>query len=65
MAIRYASRKFIISILSVVSADVLVFLHVIDAGVWGTTVGGVVALYIAGNVGQKATAKNTPPTIGG
>lgn len=55
--IRYISRKFIISLLAIVSADALVFLGIIDAGVWGTTVGGVVALYVAGNVGQKAVTK--------
>lgn len=55
----FASRKFIVSLLALASADALALLHIIDAGVWGTTIGGVVALYVAGNVGQKAFMRNS------
>lgn len=54
---RYRSRKFLVAVLVIASADVLVFMGSIDASVWGATVGTVVAAYIAGNVAQKATGK--------
>lgn len=56
--IRYASRKFLISLLALASADILCLLHTIDASVWGATVGSVVALYVAGNVSQKAVTRD-------
>lgn len=54
---RYASRKFLLSLFVVMSADALLWLHAISAAEWATTVGFVVAAYIGGNVGQKATQK--------
>lgn len=55
---KYGSRKFIIAMIAIASADALACLHIIDAAVWGTTVGGVIALYVAGNVSQKAVVKS-------
>jgi hypothetical protein len=54
---RYGSRKFLVALFALVSADAALFLGLIDAGVWGSTVGGVIGLYAAANVAQKATAK--------
>lgn len=55
---KYGSRKFIVSMFVIASADVLVWLGTIEPSVWGATVGTVVAAYIAGNVTQKATTKS-------
>ena len=51
--IRYASRKFLVSLLVTASADVLLAVGSLNATVWGSTVGSVVALYVASNVAQK------------
>ena len=51
--IRYASRKFLVSLLVIASADVLLAVGSLNATVWGSTVGSVVALYVASNVAQK------------
>lgn len=54
---RYASRKFVLSVLVILSADLMVWAGSIDAAVWGAAVGSVVAAYLAANVTQKAVAK--------
>jgi len=56
---RFSSRKFIVSILVILSADVLIGLGSITAQVWASAVGSVVALYVAGNVAQKIGAKES------
>ena len=57
---RFLSRKFMVSLLVIGSADVLAALGTINAAVWGSTVGSVVALYVASNVAQKVGVKNAP-----
>jgi hypothetical protein len=52
------SRKFIVSLLVIGSADVLLALGQLNATVWGSTVGSVVALYVASNVAQKVGVKS-------
>lgn len=54
---KYGSRKFILAMFTVLSANVLVVVGAITASVWGAAVGAVVATYMAGNVGQKAVEK--------
>lgn len=56
---RYGSRKFILSLLTLASADAMLFLGSITPSVWGGVVGSVLALYVAGNVGQKAAVGNS------
>lgn len=55
---RYASRKFILSILSLASASWLVFEKVITTGDYKAVVIGTVGAYIIGNVAQKAVSKD-------
>lgn len=52
------SRKFILAVLSLVSASVLCWFGRVDAGVYSVVVVSTVGAYIAGNVTQKAAAKN-------
>lgn len=54
---RYASRKFLTSLIVIASADAMLLVGTIDAATWGATVGTVVAAYIAGNIVQKAVTK--------
>lgn len=54
---RYASRKFILALLVVLSATGLVAFHLIADGVYSAVVIATVGAYIAGNVTQKATTK--------
>lgn len=54
---RYGSRKFIATVLTLASATWLACNHVIASGDYKAVVIGVVAVYIAGNVGQKAVEK--------
>lgn len=54
---RYASRKFLLALLSLASATGLVWSGHIADGVYSAVVIATVGAYIAGNVTQKATAK--------
>jgi len=54
---RYASRKFLIALLVVLSASGLVAFHLIADGVYSAVVIATVGAYIAGNVGQKLATK--------
>lgn len=54
---RYASRKFLLALLVVLSATGLVGLHLIADGVYSAVVIATVGAYIAGNVAQKASTK--------
>lgn len=55
--IRYASRKFLLALLVVLSATGLVALHLISDGVYSAVVIATVTAYITGNVAQKASTK--------
>jgi hypothetical protein len=55
--IRYASRKFILAVLVVLSATCLVAFHLIADGVYSAVVIATVTAYITGNVMQKSAAK--------
>lgn len=54
---RYASRKFLLALLSLASATGLVWSGHIADGVYSAVVIATVGGYIAGNVTQKATTK--------
>ena len=54
---RYASRKFLLALLSLASATGLVWSGRIADGVYSAVVIATVGAYIAGNVAQKATAQ--------
>ena len=54
---QYTSRKFLIAMLSVVSASVLCWYGRIADGVYSAVVIGTVGGYLAANVTQKATTK--------
>ena len=54
---RYASRKFLLALLSLAGATGLVWSGHIADGVYSAVVIATVGAYIAGNVTQKATAK--------
>ncbi len=53
---RFASRKFILALLALISASVLVFTGRIADGVYSAVVIATVGAYIAGNVTQKGIA---------
>ena len=53
----YASRKFVLALLSLASCSWLVYEKLITAGDYKTVVIGTVGAYIIGNVAQKAVAK--------
>ncbi len=53
---RFASRKFILALLALISASVLVFTGRIADGVYSAVVIATVGAYIAGNVTQKRIA---------
>lgn len=55
---RYASRKFILSCLTLISASVLVWFGHIADGVYSAVVIAVIVGYYAANVAQKATVKD-------
>lgn len=60
---RFASRKFVLSLLTLASATWLVAAGAIADGVYSAVVIATVGAYIVGNVAQKATtgaAKATP-----
>jgi hypothetical protein len=50
------SRKFIVSVLSLVSVSVLVWFGKIDDGVFATCLVATVGAYLAANVAQKVKA---------
>lgn len=54
----FASRKFVLACMTLISSSWLVYEQVITAGDYKAVVLGVVGVYIAGNVIQKATAKD-------
>jgi hypothetical protein len=54
---RYGSRKFILALLTHVSATALLAVGLIEASVWATSIGAALGLYTLGNVGQKALVK--------
>jgi hypothetical protein len=56
----YGSRKFVLAVAALLSADVFLALGSITPQVWAATVGSVLALYVAGNVGQKAVKPAAP-----
>jgi len=55
---RYASRKFILSCLTLISASVLAWFGHIADGVYSAVVIAVIVGYYAANVAQKATVKD-------
>lgn len=55
--IRYASRKFLLSLFTLISASALVYTGHIADGVYSAVIIATVGAYIAGNVTQKALAK--------
>ena len=55
--IRYASRKFLLSVASLLSATGLVAFGMIADGVYSAVVIATVGAYITGNVAQKAVVK--------
>lgn len=57
---KYGSRKFILALLTLVSATWLVYGRHIADGVYSAVVVATVGAYIIGNVAQKATAKDAP-----
>lgn len=54
---RYASRKFVLALLALISASVLVFAGLIADGIYSAVVIATVGAYITGNVGQKWVEK--------
>lgn len=58
---RLLSRKFIITVLSLLSATALCSLGHIHEGVYSTVMVASVGAYLAANVTQKATAKEPAP----
>ena len=58
-ALRYVEgRKFSLSVLSLLSASLLVWFGKIDAGVYSAVVIATVGSYITGNVFEKKVEKN-------
>jgi uncharacterized membrane protein YeaQ/YmgE (transglycosylase-associated protein family) len=57
---RYASRKFILAVLTLGAATWLVSNHDIADGVFSAVVIATVGAYIAGNVAQRLTTKAAP-----
>jgi hypothetical protein len=55
--VRYGSRKFLLALLVIASADVLLVLGSLTASVWAAAVGSALGLYMAGNVGRAALPK--------
>lgn len=56
---RFLSRKFILALLSLGSAHYLTSKGLIADGVYSAVVIATVGAYMAGNVAQKATSKET------
>jgi hypothetical protein len=56
---RFASRKFIVTVLALLSASVLYAMGHIHEGVYSTVMVASVGAYLAANVTQKATVKDS------
>jgi CHASE2 domain-containing sensor protein len=56
--IRYASRKFLLTLLIVLLATGLCAFALIDGGMWVTVVSLALTVYVGGNVAQKAVVKS-------
>lgn len=54
-------RKFWLSLLSGAGCHAALFLHLIDGDAYKAVMLGIVAVYVAGNVAQKATSKEPTP----
>lgn len=54
---RYASRKFLLALATLLIASGLLAFGLVTALIWRDVVIATVGAYIAGNVAQKATAK--------
>lgn len=54
---RYASRKFLLALLALISASLLVWGGFIADGVYSAVVIATVGAYLVSNVTQKAVAK--------
>lgn len=54
---RYASRKFILAVLTLASASALVACQLIADGVYSAVVIATVSAYIAGNVAQRSVTQ--------
>ena len=54
-------RKFWLSLLSGVGCHGALLLRLIDGDAYKAVMLGIVAVYVAGNVAQKATAKEPAP----
>lgn len=57
MNTRYASRKFLLALLTLIASSVLVYLGKIADGVFSAVVIATVGAYLVANVAQKATTK--------
>lgn len=53
LLVKAGGRKYILSVLSLLSASLLVYFGKIDSGVYSTVMVATVAAYITGNVYQK------------
>ena len=51
---KYGSRKFLIALLALISAHWALFEKLIEAGDYKAVMLGVIAVYMAGNIGEKA-----------
>lgn len=56
---KFTSRKFLLALFTLASATWLVYADHIADGVYSAVVIATVGVYIAGNVTQKATAKES------
>jgi hypothetical protein len=53
----YGSRKFLLAVAALLSADVFLALGSITPQVWAATVGSVLALYVAGQRGPEGRCR--------
>ena len=58
---RFTSRKFLLALATLLIASGLLALGMVTALIWRDVVIATVGAYIAGNVAQKATSKETTP----
>ena len=58
---RFTSRKFLLALATLLIASGLLALGMVTALIWRDVVIATVGAYIAGNVVQKATSKETTP----
>lgn len=58
---RFSSRKFILAMAILILASVALFLGDLTAVVWRDVVLGTCGSYLAANVAQKATSKESTP----